>query len=66
LSQARNPFTFTYDHCTAQFLEQAGVTANDTKLAEVDINGNGHFAMIQKNNLELATFISSWMTAESD
>lgn len=42
------------------------MTANDTKLAEVDINGNGHFAMIQKNNLELATFISSWMTAESD
>src|SRR6185295_2333917 len=50
-----------YDHCTAKFLNQAGVRTDYIRLEDVGIRGNGHMVMIEKNNLEIAAMIASWL-----
>ena len=55
----------TYDQCLAQFLDQAGVSVNYTKLADVGIRGNGHFLNVEKNSDEIAGFIQGWLESES-
>jgi pimeloyl-ACP methyl ester carboxylesterase len=52
-----------YDHCTARYLQQAGVDASFVRLADAGIRGNGHLMMLEKNNLEIAAFLDAWMTA---
>ncbi|KAJ3802697.1 Alpha/beta hydrolase family-domain-containing protein [Lentinula aff. detonsa] len=42
-----------YDHCTVEFLRQAGVPVEHVKLEEVGIRGNGHMMFIEKNALEI-------------
>jgi pimeloyl-ACP methyl ester carboxylesterase len=49
-----------YDHCTSQFLAQAGVANDFVRLADVNIRGNGHMMMLEKNNLEIAAFLDRW------
>ena len=51
-----------YDHCTAKYLEQAGVHPTFVKLADAGIHGNGHMVMLEKNNLEIAAVLSRWLT----
>jgi pimeloyl-ACP methyl ester carboxylesterase len=50
-----------YDHCTAKYLEQAGVHVTWIKLADVGIHGNGHMMMLEKNNMEIAAAMSRWI-----
>ena len=50
-----------YDHCTAKYLEQAGVHATFIRLADIGIHGNGHQMMLEKNNLEIAAVIAKWV-----
>ena len=50
-----------YDHCTVQYLEQAGVRTTWIKLAEVGVYGNGHMMMLEKNNLEIAGVLARWL-----
>ena len=50
-----------YDHCTAKFLNQAGVKTDYMPLAKAGIRGNGHMVMIEKNNLEIAAMIERWL-----
>jgi pimeloyl-ACP methyl ester carboxylesterase len=50
-----------YDHCTSKYLAQAGVPNTFVHLEEVGIRGNGHMMMLEKNNLEIAAFISRWI-----
>jgi pimeloyl-ACP methyl ester carboxylesterase len=52
-----------YDHCTAKFLEQAGVKNTFVRLADHGIRGNGHMMMLEKNNLEIAAFLRRWEAA---
>jgi pimeloyl-ACP methyl ester carboxylesterase len=49
-----------YDHCTAKFLDQAGVKNSFVRLADRGIRGNGHMMMLEKNNLEIAAFLRRW------
>jgi len=51
-----------YDHCTVKYLEQAGVHSTWIKLADIGIHGNGHMIMLEKNNLDIAAVISSWLS----
>ncbi|MCC7486591.1 MAG: alpha/beta fold hydrolase [Burkholderiales bacterium] len=53
----------TYDHCTAKFLNQAGVKTDFVRLEDEGIRGNGHMVMIEKNNLEIAALIHRWLAA---
>ena len=49
-----------YDHCTAKYLNQAGVKAEMVRLQDKGIRGNGHMVMIEKNNLDIAHLIDEW------
>ncbi len=50
-----------YDHCTAKYLEQAGVSAEYIRLQDRGIHGNGHMVMIERNNLDIARVIDEWI-----
>ena len=50
-----------YDHCTAKYLNQAGVKAEMVRLQDKGIHGNGHMVMIEKNNLDIARLIDDWV-----
>jgi len=50
------------DHCTVKYLEQAGVHSTWIKLADIGIHGNGHMMMLEKNNLDIAAVISTWLS----
>ena len=52
-----------YDHCTARFLDQAGVKNTFVRLTDHGIRGNGHMMMLEKNNLEIAAFLRGWEQA---
>jgi pimeloyl-ACP methyl ester carboxylesterase len=49
-----------YDHCTAKYLNQAGVKTEYIRLQDKGIHGNGHMVMIEKNNLEIAHLLDDW------
>ncbi len=51
----------TYDHCTVEFLEQAGVKTKFIRLEDIGIFGNGHFHFIEKNNIEIVKVAKQWM-----
>jgi pimeloyl-ACP methyl ester carboxylesterase len=48
-------------HCNFKFLKSAGVPVDFIKLADIGIHGNGHFLMLEKNNLEIAGVIADWL-----
>ncbi len=43
------------------FLKQAGCTAEELRLAEHGVHGNGHMMMVEKNNREVLQPILDWM-----
>ena len=51
----------SFDHCTSRFLRQAGVEHTFVRLADVGIRGNAHMMMLERNNLEIATFLDQWI-----
>ena len=54
-------FYATYDHCTAEYLEQAGVHNTHLRLEELGIHGNGHMMMLEKNNQVIAGVLADWL-----
>lgn len=52
-----------YDHCTSQFLRQAGVDHTFVRLEDVGMRGNGHMMMLEKNNLDIARYLEQWIQA---
>ncbi len=50
-----------YDHCSAKFLQQAGVDTTFWRLENRGIHGNGHLMMLEKNNLDIAKQIANWL-----
>lgn len=52
-----------YDHCTVKYLVQAGVQASQMRLEAEGVQGNAHFVMLEKNNLEAAAAIHRWISA---
>ena len=50
-----------YDHCTRQYLAQAGVRSDSLHLPDIGIHGNGHLMAIEKNNLRIAGLIEDWL-----
>jgi len=52
----------SYDHCTAAYLQQAGVEVDHVRLADVGIRGNGHMMMQEKNSDEIAELLVRWLS----
>jgi pimeloyl-ACP methyl ester carboxylesterase len=53
-----------YDHCTAKYLNQAGVKTEYIRLQDKGIRGNGHMVMIEKNNLDIARLVDDWLQSK--
>lgn len=53
-----------YDHCTVEFLRQAGVSVEHMRLGQGDhvgIRGNGHMQFMEKNSDEIAEVLEFWI-----
>jgi len=50
-----------YDHCTVRWLAQAGVNSTFVRLADIDIHGNGHMMMLEKNSDAIAGVMADWL-----
>ena len=51
----------SYDHCTTAWLTQAGVPNTFIRLADVEIHGNGHMMMLEKNSDAIAKVMVDWL-----
>jgi len=55
-----------YDGCTVDYLKQAGVNVNHTRLPDVGIHGNGHMMFMEMNSLEIADrVVEKWVAGIS-
>ncbi len=52
-----------YDHCTARYLDQAGVANDFVRLEERGIRGNGHGIPSELNNAATARLADEWLRA---
>jgi hypothetical protein len=59
-------FHAPFDHCTAQYLSQAGVENTFIQLGKIGIHGNGHFLQLEKNSLQIARVIANWLENNLD
>ncbi len=50
-----------FDHCTVNYLRQAGVAADFIRLEEAGISGNGHMMMLEQNSDEIAALVNEWL-----
>ncbi len=50
-----------YDHCTVNYLRQAGVKPTFIKLADLGIHGDSHVLMLEKNSAKIAEVIAKWL-----
>src|SRR5688572_17322473 len=51
-----------YDHCLAKWLNQAGVKTEYVEMETAGISGNGHMMMLEKNSLDIAKYIGTWLS----
>jgi pimeloyl-ACP methyl ester carboxylesterase len=54
----------TYDHCTVQFLAQAGATVEHLRLEEHGQRGNGHMLMLEANSAGISALLLRWLAAK--
>jgi len=54
-------FYASYNHCTVEYLEQAGVRPTHIRLADIGIRGNGHMMMMEKNSDQVAGVVADWL-----
>lgn len=64
VATAEASYHAAYDHCTAGYLQQAGVDAEFVRLEDKGLRGNGHLLMLETNSLEIAAFVDGWLTAK--
>lgn len=50
-----------FDHCLADWLNQAGVQTEYIRMEEVGLSGNGHMMMLEENSKEIADYIIGWL-----
>jgi pimeloyl-ACP methyl ester carboxylesterase len=49
------------NHCVSKYLTQAGVQNDYVNLKDVGIHGNAHMIMVEKNALQTAAYVTSWI-----
>ncbi len=58
---AEASFRASSDHCTTDFLAQAGVPVEHIVLAGRGVHGNGHMMMLESNSDAIAAVIQDWL-----
>jgi len=61
LITAEASFYAAYNHCTVEYLQQAGVNADHIRLADVGLKGNGHMMMMERNSDQVAGVVADWL-----
>ena len=51
-----------FDHCLANWLNQARVETEYVRMEDVGLFGNGHMMMLEENSKEIAEYIHRWLT----
>ena len=54
-------FHATYDYCTVNYLQQAGVDTQALNLSAAGVHGNAHFVFLEKNSVQIAEMIYGWV-----
>lgn len=54
-------FHALYDHGTHDYLIQAGVPCTHWRLEDMGVHGNGQMLMLEKNAMEIAERVESWL-----
>jgi pimeloyl-ACP methyl ester carboxylesterase len=52
------------NHCISKYLTQAGVQNDYVNLKDVGIRGNAHMIMVEKNALQSAAYVTSWIESK--
>jgi pimeloyl-ACP methyl ester carboxylesterase len=60
-----SPFV-TFNRHTVEFLRQAGCDADELRLADHGVHGNGHLMMLEKNNREVLEVILDWLARKAE
>jgi len=55
-----------FDHCLADWLNQAGVRTEYVRMEEAGMPGNGHMMMLELNSKEIAQYIGNWLDHNVD
>jgi pimeloyl-ACP methyl ester carboxylesterase len=55
-----------FDHCLADWLNQAGVSTEYVRMEEAGMPGNGHMMMLELNSKEIAQYIGNWLDNNAD
>jgi pimeloyl-ACP methyl ester carboxylesterase len=55
-----------FDHCLADWLNQAGVRTEYVRMEEAGMPGNGHMMMLELNSKEIAQYIGAWLDDNVD
>jgi pimeloyl-ACP methyl ester carboxylesterase len=55
-----------FDHCLADWLNQAGMQTEYVRLEEAGMPGNGHMLMLELNSKEIAQYIGNWLEENVD
>jgi pimeloyl-ACP methyl ester carboxylesterase len=50
-----------FDHCLANWLNQAGVDTEYVRMEDAGLPGNGHMMMLELNSKEIAEYVHSWL-----
>ena len=62
IETAQASYHAVYDHCTVDYLRQAGMNVDFLRLEDREVYGNGHLQMMEKNNLRIAEILHQWIT----
>ncbi|KAL8655305.1 MAG: hypothetical protein Q9210_000973 [Variospora velana] len=49
-----------YDYCFIEYFKQTGVEATWLDMGRLGVRGNGHFSILEKNNLVVAGLVLDW------
>ena len=61
LTTSQASYHAPYDWCTVRYLQQAGVNTTYYKYEDFGILGNGHLHFLEKNNMQIADLLESWI-----
>jgi pimeloyl-ACP methyl ester carboxylesterase len=61
MASANATYHRVYDPCIPKFLKQAGVPVEFYRMEDVNLRGNSHVMMLEKNSDDIIKWIAGWM-----
>jgi hypothetical protein len=55
-----------FDHCLANWLNQAGVSTQYVRMEDEGMPGNGHMMMLELNSKDIAEYMGRWLEENVD